>query len=85
MPTTFQDDLETVNVSRLRASGAITADASSVVVSFGQDDDALRREFRVVHCQVSEQRRLGAFSFVLFAADRPRWAGVSAKRAIVRP
>ena len=28
---------------------------------------------------------VGAFSVVLFAADRPRWAGVSAKRAILRP
>jgi hypothetical protein len=27
---------------------------------------------------------VGAFSFVPFAADRPRWAGVSAKRAILR-
>jgi hypothetical protein len=27
---------------------------------------------------------VGAFSFVLFAADRPRCAGVSAKRAILR-
>ena len=49
MPTTFQDDLLEVSVSRLRASGAITADATSVVVSFGQGDDALRREVRVVH------------------------------------
>ena len=29
MPTTFRDDLETVNASRLRASGASTADATS--------------------------------------------------------
>jgi hypothetical protein len=49
MPTTFQDDLETVNVSKLRAMGAVTADATSVAVSFGQGDDALRREVRVVH------------------------------------
>jgi hypothetical protein len=47
MPTTFQDDLETVNVSQLRAMGAVTADATSVVVTFGQGDDA--RELRVVH------------------------------------
>jgi hypothetical protein len=33
----------------LRASGAITADATSVLVSFGQGADALRREVRVVH------------------------------------
>ena len=49
MQTTFQDDLESVNVSKLRAMGAMTADATSVVVSFGQGDDALRREVRVVH------------------------------------
>jgi hypothetical protein len=49
MPTIFQDDLLEVSASRLRAIGAITADATSVVVSFGQGDDALRREVRVVH------------------------------------
>jgi hypothetical protein len=39
MPTTFQDDVETVNVSKLRASGAITAEATSVVarpLAFGR-------------------------------------------------
>ena len=36
MATTFQDDLLEVSASRLRASGAITADATSVVVTFGQ-------------------------------------------------
>jgi hypothetical protein len=60
MSTTFQDDLETVNVSRLRASGAITADTLSVVVSFGQGDDALRREVRVVHCRFPNS---GGWSF----------------------
>jgi hypothetical protein len=54
MPTTFQDDLLEVSVSRLRASGAIAADATSVVVTFGQGDDALRREGSVVHPQASE-------------------------------
>jgi hypothetical protein len=49
MPTTFQDDLLEVSASRLRAAGAITADATSVVVTFGQGDDALRREGSVVH------------------------------------
>jgi hypothetical protein len=49
MATTFQDDLLEVSVSRLRASGAITADATSVVLSLRQGDDALRREVRVVH------------------------------------
>jgi hypothetical protein len=49
MPTTFQDDLETINVSKLRAGGAITADATRVAVSFGQGDDAHRPELRAVH------------------------------------
>jgi hypothetical protein len=49
MPTTFQDDLLEVSVSGLRASGAIAADATSVVIAFGQGDNALRREVRVVH------------------------------------
>ena len=34
MPTTFQDDLLEVSASRLRASGAVTADATSVVITF---------------------------------------------------
>jgi hypothetical protein len=62
MPTTFQDDLETVSVSRLRAMGAITADATSVVVTFGQGDDALRREVRVVHRKFPNG---GSWSFFL--------------------
>jgi hypothetical protein len=49
MPTTFQDDPEMVSASRLCASGTTTADATLVVVNFGQGDDALRREVRVVH------------------------------------
>jgi hypothetical protein len=71
MPATFQDDLETVSASRLRASGAITADATSVVVSFGQGSDALRREVRVVHREFPNGGGW-SFSFVLFFADRPR-------------
>jgi hypothetical protein len=33
----------------LSAMGAVTADATSVLVSFGQGDDAHRREIRGVH------------------------------------
>jgi hypothetical protein len=62
MPATFQDDLETVKVSKLRASGAITADATSVVVTFGQGDDAFRREVRVVHRKFPNG---GSWSFFL--------------------
>jgi hypothetical protein len=42
MPTPVQDDLLEVSVSRLRASGAIAADTASVVIAFGQGDDAPR-------------------------------------------
>jgi hypothetical protein len=42
----FQDDSAAINASRLRASGAITADAASG--SFAQRDAALRREVHVM-------------------------------------
>jgi hypothetical protein len=45
MPTTFQDDLETVNVSRLRA--AITADATSVVVRIKGSSPAILLPARI--------------------------------------
>jgi hypothetical protein len=83
MPTTSQDDSLEVSVSRLCASGAITEDATSVVICFGQGDDALRREVRVAHRKFPNSGGW-SFSFVLFAADRPRCAGASAKRAILR-
>ena len=40
----FQDDLPSVSISRLRASGVVTSDMESVVVAFGEGDDALRRQ-----------------------------------------
>jgi hypothetical protein len=42
----FQDDLPSVSISRLRASGVMTSDTKSVDIVFG---DGLRREVRVVH------------------------------------
>jgi hypothetical protein len=46
----FQHALPTSpSVSRLRALGVINRDAKSVVISFGEGDDALHREIRVTH------------------------------------
>ena len=45
----FQDDLPSVSASRLRASGVVTSDMKSVVVAFGDGDDALRREVKLRH------------------------------------
>jgi hypothetical protein len=76
MQTTFQEDLETLNVSKLRASGAITADVTRVV-SFGLGDDAHREELRVVHRKFPNS---GGWSFFVAAFSwTARQAGVSAK------
>jgi hypothetical protein len=45
----FQDDLVSVSISRLRASGVVTSDTKSVDVVFGEGDEGLRREVQVVH------------------------------------
>ena len=45
----FQDDLASVNISRLRASGLVTSDTKSVEIAFGEGDASLRREVEVVH------------------------------------
>jgi hypothetical protein len=45
----FQDDLASVSISRLRASRVVTRDTNSVEIVFGEGDDSLRREVRVVH------------------------------------
>ena len=44
-----RDDLPAVSVSRLRASGAIAPDATSVVIAFGEGEAALKREVRLTH------------------------------------
>jgi hypothetical protein len=46
-----------VSAGGLRAMGAATADETSVVVSFGQGDDAHRRELRGVHRKLEPFRR----------------------------
>jgi hypothetical protein len=45
----FQDDLASVSISRLRASGVVTGDTKSVEIVFGEGDDGLKREVKVVH------------------------------------
>ena len=45
----FQDDLASVSISRLRASGVVTFDTKSVEIVFGEGEDGLRREVKVVH------------------------------------
>src|SRR5271166_494773 len=46
----FQDDLPTSpTISRLRASGVVTAETRSVIVTFGAGVSALAREVRVTH------------------------------------
>ena len=58
----FQDDLPSVSISRLRASGVVTSDTKSVDIAFGEGDDALRREVKLVAPPLSERRRMVAFS-----------------------
>jgi hypothetical protein len=45
----FQDDLASVRISRLRASGVLTSDTKSAGIVFGEGNDGLRREVKVVH------------------------------------
>jgi hypothetical protein len=48
----FQNDLLTSrSVSRLRALGDVDRNTKSVLIFFGEGDDALRREIRVTHRQ----------------------------------
>ena len=44
----FQDDLASVSISRLRASGVVTSDTTSVDIVFGEGDGGLKREVKVV-------------------------------------
>jgi hypothetical protein len=65
----FQDDLASVSISRLRASGIVTRDTKSVEIVFGEGHDGLRREVRVVHRRFPNG---GEWSFFLCPiCDRP--------------
>jgi hypothetical protein len=66
----FQDDLPTTpSISRLRASGVVTAETGSVVVTFGEGESALSREVLVTH-QIFPNRGSWSF-FVCPACGRP--------------
>jgi hypothetical protein len=66
----FQDDLPTTpSISRLRASGVVTAETRSVVVTCGEGESALAREVRVTH-QIFPNRGSWSF-FVCPACGRP--------------
>ena len=69
----FQDDLASVSSSRLRASGVVTGDTKSVDVVFGEGDDGLRREVKVVHCRFPND---GEWSFDVCPACK--WRASSA-------
>jgi hypothetical protein len=45
----FQDDLASVSISRMRASGVVTSDMRWVDIIFGEGDDGLAREVKVVY------------------------------------
>ena len=65
----FQDDLASVSVSRLRASGVVTSDTKSVDIVFGEDNDGLSREVEVVHHRFPNG---GEWSFFLYpVCSRP--------------
>ena len=49
MARPIRDSLPAVGVTRLRATGAITLESTSIKVAFGTGPDALEREIRVVH------------------------------------
>jgi hypothetical protein len=61
MAREFQDDLASVNSARLRALGVVRPGAASAVVSFGEGDDALKREVKVWHRQFRNGRGISLF------------------------
>ena len=67
----FQDDLPTTpSISRLRASGVVTAETRSVIVTFGEGGSALKRKVRVTH---QKFRNGGSWSFFVCPdCGRPR-------------
>ena len=73
----FQDDLPSVSISRLRASGVVTSDTKSVDIVFGEGDDGLRREVKVVHRRFPNG---GEWSFFLCPVCEPSGARSQAAR-----
>ncbi len=56
----FQDDLPSVSISPMRASGVVTPDMEWVDVSFGEGGSALKRRIRLTHHKF---RNGGSWSF----------------------
>jgi hypothetical protein len=69
----FQDDLASVSISRLRASGVVTSETTSVDVIFGEGNDGLKREVKVVHRRFPSG---GEWSF--FVCPACKWRASSA-------
>jgi hypothetical protein len=60
-PRQYQDDLLAVNSARLRAKGVIDPNASTALVSFGEGEDALKREIATWHRRWSCGRGISLF------------------------
>jgi hypothetical protein len=69
----FQDDLASVSISRLRASGVVTSATASVEIVFGDGNDALKREVKVVYRRFPNG---GSWSFYVCPACK--WRASSA-------
>ena len=62
MARLFIDDMPTSpSVSRLRAEGAFSPASPAVVISFGEGDDALKREIKLAHLRTKAGRALSFF------------------------
>ena len=75
MARVFQDDLVAVNSARLRALGVIKPDATSAIVSFGEGEDALRREIKLWHRKWSHGRGLSLFHLPAVRGEGAEIAG----------
>jgi hypothetical protein len=69
----FQDDLASVSISPLRASGVVTSDMRSVDIVFGEGADGLTREVKVAHRRFPNG---GSWSFYVCPACK--WRASSA-------
>jgi hypothetical protein len=65
----FQDHLASLSISRLRASGVVTRDTKLVEIVFGEGNNGLTREVKVVHRRFPNG---GGWSFFLCpVCERP--------------
>ncbi len=78
MQTTFQDDLETVNVYSLRASGAITAGCDTRRNQPPAERHAHRPELRVVNREFPNSGGWSFFVAACLGRTRRRRVGKSA-------